>query len=154
MLSANILLSLAAVPALVSAAPVADKEVINTAKFIEIANSDECQNWRPRHNPYRHEVVTMRGDNAEGVREWLQYYSLLPEQCHPKPYDLAIADGKSVEDAKSAQAAYEQVIEKAKEYPMGVDSFSREIYFGKTPAQAYLHWIQNRKGWSIYEWQP
>lgn len=155
---------LAVAPALVSAAepfvvsvPLPNSEnglAVTTAEFAVIANSAECQNPKSNRNPFRNAIYIDGKSHAEGIQAWLDYFSQLPEKCHPKPYELAIADGKTTEEAERAQAAYVKVKQLAARSPILVDSYYQEVFQGKTPAQAYLHWIEHRKGWTSYEWQP
>lgn len=129
-----------------------DGEAVSTAQFAAMAKSPECKNWRPRYNPYRRALAIDLKTHAEGVEAWREYYSRLPDKCQPKPYEMAIADGKTEEEAQKAEAAYSRVFELVKTAPHDVDSYYQEIYLAKTPAEAYLHWIHNRKGWSAQEW--
>lgn len=92
--------------------------------------------------------------HPDGVEAWREYYSNLPEKCLPMPYKMAIADGKTKEEAEKTQAEYFEVYERAKAAPAVVELYFLEIYLGKTPGEAYLNWINNRKDWSYHEWQP
>lgn len=127
---------------------------MTTAEFSRISRTLECGNKKPWYNPYRQELHRMFKTHEDGVDAWHDYFSRLPEQCQPNPYNLAIADGRTTDEAEEAKAEYVKVNELVRKQPMIVDSYYQGIERGGTPAQAYLHWIKYRKGWSVYEWQP
>lgn len=150
---------LAVAPAFVSAnEPQAKKEdelAVTFAKFLDTTWSADCRNnWKPKRNPYTHATFWESKSRAEGIAAWREYFGRLPEKCHPKPYDMAIADGKSKKEAENDQAAYEKLQEIVISNPEIVDSYFGPIQTGQTPGQAYGHWIRNRDIWGIGEWRP
>lgn len=128
---------------------------VTFAKFLDTTWTADCQNFFvPKRNPYTHATFWESKTHAEGMAAWREYFARLPDKCHPKPYDMAIADGKTKEEAEKDQAAYLKLQELAISNPTIVDSYFQEITRGKTPGQAYGHWVRNRKLWGEGEWQP
>lgn len=125
------------------------------AKFFDTTWTVDCQNFfADKRNPYVHATYWESRPHSEGIAAWREYYARLPEKCNPKPYDMAIADGKTKEEAEKDQAAYAKLQVLVVLHPAIVKSYLQPIETGKTPGQAYCHWVRNRKLWGEHEWQP
>lgn len=153
--SVSFLVSSAALPSPESS-PAGDAgQAVTFAEFFDTTWTADCQKFfAPKPNPYSRVTFWESRPHAEGIAAWRGYYAQLPEKCHPKPYDMGIADGKTKEEALKDQAAYVRLQELVVSDPALVDSYFQEIFQGKTPGQAYCHWVRHGKLLSDKEWQP
>lgn len=133
-----------------------DGQAVTFAQCLNITWSADCQNQRKvKFNPYSQVIFWELRPHAEGIAAWREYYARLPEKCNPKPYDMAIADGKTKEEAERDQAAYVKLQELVVSDPDIVNAYLQPILTGKTPGQAYGRWVQDHRNfWGMKEWRP